>query len=181
MKLLLIEGCLPLKVRMERLLGDIPAIKLIGSASDTVSGLQLLALQNPDVVVIDVCAPISEAIEFISTITQRYPALLVVALTNCDVPGAGQMAQKAGAHLCADIVEELGSLDQFLSDCADQKFPFTDSTYSFPPPLRASASSHSEQPLVTRKASSEIHSLSTGLSINTAQTFSKQNSEHSAH
>jgi hypothetical protein len=31
MKLLLIEGCLLIRVRMERLLGDIHAIKLIGS------------------------------------------------------------------------------------------------------------------------------------------------------
>lgn len=166
---------------MERLLRDIHAIKLIGSVPDIVSGSQLLALQNPDVVVIDVCAPISEAIEFISTITQCYPALLVVALTNCDVPGARHMAQKAGAHLCADMVEELGSLDQFLSDCADQKLPLTGSTCDFPTPLRTGASYPLEQLLVPRKASSETRCRSIGLSINTAQTFSKQNSEYSAH
>ena len=72
-------------------------LKLVGEASDGSEAVQLVALHQPDVVLMDLMMPGTDGITATREIKQKYPKVKVIALTSFAEQAMVQGALQAGA------------------------------------------------------------------------------------
>jgi two-component system, NarL family, response regulator LiaR len=72
-------------------------MKLVGEASDGAEAVQMVALHQPDVVLMDLMMPGMDGITATREIHQKYPAVKVIALTSFAEQNMVQGALQAGA------------------------------------------------------------------------------------
>jgi NarL family two-component system response regulator LiaR len=74
-----------------------PDLQLVGEAADGAEAVQLCALYQPDVVLMDLMMPGTDGVAATRAIRQKYPRTQVVALTSFAEDGMVQGALQAGA------------------------------------------------------------------------------------
>jgi NarL family two-component system response regulator LiaR len=72
-------------------------MELVGEASDGAEALQMVALHQPDVVLMDLMMPNSDGITATRQIHEKYPQVKVIALTSFSEQNMVQGALQAGA------------------------------------------------------------------------------------
>jgi two-component system, NarL family, response regulator LiaR len=72
-------------------------MQLVAEASDGKEALQMTALHQPDVILMDLMMPVMDGIEATRLIHQRYPQVKVLALTSFSEQNLVQGALQAGA------------------------------------------------------------------------------------
>lgn len=119
MKLVLIESARVLRPRLERLFKAIPGVDILANTPDWIYGAEVVARSHPDVVVVEVDPPMSDATWFIQQVAAEQPNTVIVALTNDSIAGVAEVAHRAGAHIVANANDDLEALSRFLFDWAN--------------------------------------------------------------
>src|SRR4051794_32657498 len=90
LRVLLVDDYAPLR---ELVAGLLPRAycTVVGQAGDGQEALGILALVDCDVVVMDVNMPVMDGVEATRVITQRYPAVKVVAFSSGNARAAREM------------------------------------------------------------------------------------------
>jgi signal transduction histidine kinase len=76
-----------------------PDLRLVGTAADGASALQMLQSQAADVVVLDISMPGLNGIEVTSRIKQRWPHVQVIGLSMHEAPDVEKAMHDAGAFI----------------------------------------------------------------------------------
>lgn len=82
---------------LRRFLRVNPDLELVGEAADGSEAIQLVALHQPDVVLMDLMMPGTDGIAATREIRKRYPGVKVIALTSFAEEALVQGALQAGA------------------------------------------------------------------------------------
>jgi two-component system, NarL family, response regulator LiaR len=93
---------------LKTILGTDPDLTVVGSASDGVEAVEMIANQAVDVVLMDLKMPVMNGVQATSLIRQRYPAVKVLVLTTYDADEWVFDAIRAGAsgYLLKDTPRE---------------------------------------------------------------------------
>lgn len=80
-------------------------LELVGEAADGAAAIQLCAELQPDVILMDMLMPDMDGVSVTTIISQKYPAVQVIALTSFKEANLVQKALQAGAisYLLKDI------------------------------------------------------------------------------
>ena len=83
---------------LELLLGTVPEIQVVGSATNGKEALELVARHHPDVILLDLNMPILNGIETTRRLTAEHPNVAIVILTTYADDGSVFEALRAGAN-----------------------------------------------------------------------------------
>ena len=83
---------------LELLLGTVPEIQVVGSATNGKEALELVARHHPDVILLDLNMPILNGIETTRRLTAEHPNVAIVILTTYTDDGSVFEALRAGAN-----------------------------------------------------------------------------------
>ena len=86
-------------------------IQIIGEAGDGAAGVELVAREQPDVVILDVAMPVMDGFEALPLMRAAVPGVRVVILSGFQASMVGDAAVVAGA----DAFVEKGQLDQLVA------------------------------------------------------------------
>lgn len=83
-RVLLVEDHFMARLALRSILGDSPALSIVGEADNGQEAVRLYAKLHPDVTVMDLNLPVLNGFEAISAIRQQNRAAKIVVLTNYD-------------------------------------------------------------------------------------------------
>ncbi len=86
-------------------------IQIVGEAGDGAAGVELVARELPDVVILDVAMPVMDGFEALPLMRAAVPGVRVVILSGFQASMVGDAALGAGA----DAFVEKGQLDQLVT------------------------------------------------------------------
>jgi DNA-binding NarL/FixJ family response regulator len=104
------------------LLGLVPEIEVVASATNGEEAIRLVADKSPDAILLDLHMPVLDGVEATRRLTEQHPDVAVVVLTTYVDDSSVLAALQAGARSyltkdadCADIVQALRSAATGLS------------------------------------------------------------------
>ena len=133
---------------LQKILADVPNIKITGIYHNGDELLEGLAIQQPDVLLLDIQMPGKSGIELAGIITKTYKQIKIVALTNIDVTAQikkilqqgvmGYLLKDASPETIVKAIETVHNGEQYIQEELKQQ-------------LLSSLSSHSAKQIVTRR------------------------------
>lgn len=118
MKILLVEDSRILRERLRRLIAVIPNAHLVAEADNESDASSYLEQQLPDIAVVDIRLKTGSGLSVLEHIKARYPATVVIVLTNYGQEEYRSKCMALGAHYFFDKtvdIEAFGTLLQALS------------------------------------------------------------------
>lgn len=106
MRILLVDGSLPVRQSMKKLLAELDAAQIVGEAGTAPEALVLIEKSKPEVVILDIALKIGSGFEVLKIAKDRAEAPMVIALTNCVASPFRQKAQEEGADFFFDKATE---------------------------------------------------------------------------
>jgi DNA-binding NarL/FixJ family response regulator len=97
LKVLIIDDQTLFRNGLALVLGADPRLSIVGEAGTGAEALQMIAVEQPDVVLLDVKMPKMDGIETTKRITAQFPHVKVLILTSFDHDGYVVQALKSGA------------------------------------------------------------------------------------
>ncbi len=82
MKILIVDDSVELRERLVKMLSELPEIKVIGQAKDTVEAIESISSLQPDSVILDIRMPGGSGIDVLKKIKKDYPSMRVIMCTN---------------------------------------------------------------------------------------------------
>ncbi|MEV0585299.1 response regulator transcription factor [Nonomuraea sp. NPDC050310] len=98
MRVLVVDDQQLMREGLVALLGLAEEVEVVGDAADGEQALRLVALHQPDVVLMDLHMPVMDGIEATRRITRQYPSVAVLVLTTYDDQQSIDSALQAGAR-----------------------------------------------------------------------------------
>ena len=74
-----------------------PELLVIGMVTDGIAALDLVELEEPDAVVIDLHMPLLDGVSTVARLRRDRPSLCLIAITGDDAPALSRAAREAGA------------------------------------------------------------------------------------
>ena len=74
-----------------------PELLVSGTVSDGVAALDLVEVEEPDAVVIDLHMPLLDGVSTVARLRRDRPSLCLIAITGDDAPALSRAAREAGA------------------------------------------------------------------------------------
>jgi DNA-binding NarL/FixJ family response regulator len=110
-RVLIAEDHALVRAGLKQLVGELPAMEIVGIAADGREALQLIGETHPDVVLMDITMPGMSGLSALERITSAYPDVRVIMLSMHDNEEYVTQALKAGAagYLLKD--SDLAELD----------------------------------------------------------------------
>jgi DNA-binding NarL/FixJ family response regulator len=96
-KALVVDDHVGLRRYTAALLASEPDIEVVGEAADGAEGVSLAAALAPDLVLMDVQMPGVNGIAATQLVKKELPAVKVIILSMCDLPGYREAAMASGA------------------------------------------------------------------------------------
>lgn len=116
---------------LQKILADVPGIKIVGIFSNGDELLMGLETIQPDVMLLDIQMPGKTGIEIAGIITKKYPRIKIIALTNFDVPAQikkmlqhgclGYLLKDAKPEIIIQAIETVYEGEQFLQEEIQKK------------------------------------------------------------
>jgi DNA-binding NarL/FixJ family response regulator len=96
-RVLIVDDHAVVRSGLQSLLDTAEGIDVVGAASDGSEAMELVAAEDPDVVLMDLSMPGVDGVEATAAITQAHPEVAVVVLTSFSEPSRITAALQAGA------------------------------------------------------------------------------------
>lgn len=120
MRVVIVDGSSLIAERIAALLSEVSReIQIVGQASDAMSGLQVVARLQPDVVVLDVRMPGGSGLDVLAALKALGSPPVVVILTNFSYPQYRKRCLDAGADFFLDKSTEFSRLPEVFRDLLD--------------------------------------------------------------
>jgi DNA-binding NarL/FixJ family response regulator len=97
---------------LTRLLQDLPGLEVVGNAENGLQAIELAAILNPDIVIMDVDMPHMNGIEATRSIAKNYPKVRIIGLSMHDQRTVAVQMLAAGA---AVFFQKDGPIDELVS------------------------------------------------------------------
>ncbi|MFT3681602.1 MAG: response regulator transcription factor [Ferruginibacter sp.] len=133
---------------LQKILADVPNIKITGIYNNGDELLEGIAVQQPDVLLLDIQMPGKSGVELAAIITKQYRNIKIIALTNIDVVAQikkilqqgvmGYLLKDASPEIIVEAIETVHGGEQYIQEQLRQQ-------------LLSSLSSHSTKQIVTRR------------------------------
>ncbi len=122
---------------LRTILNEISFVKVIGEASNGSELLDLIKLQTPDIILMDIRMPVMDGIEAAQKITKKYPDIKIIALTMheeigyfnkmIDVGAAGFLLKNTTKTELQNAIAAVFKNEHYFSEeflnAANQRFP----------------------------------------------------------
>ena len=108
LKVLLVDDSTLIRVRLRRLIANIPRVEIVGEAADGAEGLAYIAATQPDLVILDLQMPGLDGLEMLRRLGTPRPTVAV--LTNYATPAYRRRALDLGADYVFDKSTEFNQL-----------------------------------------------------------------------
>jgi DNA-binding NarL/FixJ family response regulator len=103
-----------LRERLRSILSDISRVQIVGEAEDAEAAKEFLAVNTPDVVILDVRMPKGSGIDVLEMIKREKPSVKVIVLTNYPYPQYRKRCLELGAEFFLDKSTEFDRLPEVL-------------------------------------------------------------------
>jgi DNA-binding NarL/FixJ family response regulator len=97
---------------LTRLLQELPGLEVVGNAENGLQAIELAAIVNPDIVIMDVDMPHMNGIEATRRIAKAYPKIRIIGLSMHDQKAVAAQMLAAGA---AVFFAKDGPVDELVS------------------------------------------------------------------
>lgn len=98
LRIVLVDDTADLRLLLRIALESQPGYEVVGEAGDGVAGVELIRLEQPDLVLLDLAMPIMDGLEAIPLICRVSPRTRIVVLSGFEAAGMAASALTAGAH-----------------------------------------------------------------------------------
>src|SRR4051812_12966877 len=109
-RVLLVDDDEPFLASLAALVDGQPELHVAGTVSDGIAALELVEVEEPDAVVIDLHMPLLDGVSTVARLRRDRPSLCLIAITGDDAPALSRAAREAGADdvlLKQELVEGL--------------------------------------------------------------------------
>jgi len=111
---------------LQKILADVPNIRIIGIYNNGDELLEALVKQQPDVLLLDIQMPGKSGIELAAIITRTYKNIKIIALTNIDVLAQikkilqqgvmGYLLKDASPEIIIKAIETVNEGNQYIQE-----------------------------------------------------------------
>jgi DNA-binding NarL/FixJ family response regulator len=117
-KVVIVDDSPLIASRLSQQLSAFPLIEIKGVATNIAGALQMIEVNKPDVVILDIYlkedAPASSGITLLSTLRQLYPQLQVIMLTNLSGEAYSNKCKELGANFFLDKSSDFEKIPELL-------------------------------------------------------------------
>jgi DNA-binding NarL/FixJ family response regulator len=116
-KLLIVDDSEAVKSSLCEFVAGLPGLEVVGTGTNGVEALALVAACRPDLVVMDLSMPVMDGLEALLLIRQRHPVTRIIMTTICDGAEVEARCLAGGAdafltkqRVCKDLAETVVKL-----------------------------------------------------------------------
>lgn len=114
MKVLLVDDSAIIRERLKAMLSEVPEVKTISQAKDSLEAIELLHKLNPELVIMDIQMPGGSGIDMLREIKKGNRPPLVIVFTSESYPPYRKKCLKAGADFFFDKSTEFDKVVEAL-------------------------------------------------------------------
>jgi DNA-binding NarL/FixJ family response regulator len=118
LKIVTVDDSLAIAERLKNMLAEMDNVNFLGNARNITSALNLISLQKPDVVVLDIYLeddmPKSNGINLLIILKKKYPDLKIIMLTNLSETQYRNTCVAFGADFFFDKTNEFDMIPETL-------------------------------------------------------------------
>ncbi len=113
-RVFLVEDSAVVRERLLEILKAIPTVEVIGYAETPSDAIEQINVNPPDVIVLDIQLRDGRGMNVLQAIKRRFPAIVVIMLTNYATPAFRQSYLAAGADYFLDKTNEFQNIASIL-------------------------------------------------------------------
>ena len=113
-RVLIVDDSVTMRAMLEQVISADAALQVVGVAADAATAAQLMKIQWPDVMTLDLAMPGTNGLQFLKQIDgARHPPVIVVSSASKAGAPETTFAIEAGAHACFDKAHILADAPGF--------------------------------------------------------------------
>ena len=117
-RVFLVEDSAPIRERLIEMLGDIPGVRIAGSAEHAAQAAADILRERPDTVVLDLRLASGSGLDVLRAVHPVAPEIAFIVLTNFANPQYRDICLAAGASHFLDKSTEIGEIKRLLAERA---------------------------------------------------------------
>jgi DNA-binding NarL/FixJ family response regulator len=108
--IMLVEDSALVRRRLREILDDIQRFRIVGEFDTAQDAIAALAVEPPDVILLDIKLRVGNGIEVLRQVAQHAPAAKVIVFSQHDDAGYREQFEEAGAHFFFNKTHETAQL-----------------------------------------------------------------------
>ena len=122
MNIVLIDDSLLVRVRVANIISELPGVKVIGEAGNSLEAIEVVRRIKPDVVVLDIKMPGESGVQVVKKLKNEFKELKIIMLTNYPYSQYKAECFKNGADYFLSKSDEFEKLPNILIEIGKQKY-----------------------------------------------------------
>jgi len=121
MNVVLIDDSLLVRERVANIISELPGIKVIGEAGNSIEAIKIVRKKKPDVVILDIKMPGENGVQVLKKIKNEFEELKIIMLTNYPYSQYKVECLKEGADYFLSKSDEFEKLPDILIGIDEEK------------------------------------------------------------
>ncbi len=122
MNIVLIDDSLLVRERVANIISELPGVKVIGEAGNSLEAIEVVRKTKPDVVILDIKMPGESGVQVLRKLRNQFEELKIIMLTNYPYSQYKAECFKYGADYFLSKSDEFEKLPNVLIEIGEQKY-----------------------------------------------------------
>ncbi len=122
MNIVLIDDSLLVRERIANIISELPGVKVIGEAGNSLEAIEVVRKTKPDVVILDIKMPGESGVQVLRKLKNEFEELKIIMLTNYPYSQYKAECFKYGADYFLSKSDEFEKLPNVLIEIGKQKY-----------------------------------------------------------
>lgn len=122
MNIVLIDDSLLVRGRVANIISELPGVKVIGEAGNSLEAIEVVRKTKPDVVILDIKMPGESGVQILRKLKNEFVELKIIMLTNYPFSQYKTECFKYGADYFLSKSDEFEKLPNILIEIGKQKY-----------------------------------------------------------
>ena len=115
MEIVIVDDSELVRERVAKQISEIPGISVTGEAGNSIEAMEIVKLNQPDVMILDIKMPGESGIEVLRKVKEEYPSMVIIMLTNYPFLQYRAKCYEYGVDYFLDKSEEFDKVTEILS------------------------------------------------------------------